>query len=280
MTEKGGRWPVSLHNKILRQAWRTVGACPKLGQVVTEHKFRQWKQNQKLTIPASLVLTRQGSSLTGLVSPQQLQMRLAAVNYTSAGRVEYDFRDQFICSGNINNRLSPVRDSQLNSEVDELFACEMDWRKTRSYQRLCQRLQDSGAFGHNNVHFSDSAQIDRYFERYVRLADSIDRYGYQPRAQLMLKSREGLGRTWRLEWGEQEVGVAIGPQGEIWRYRGGYHRTAIARNLGLSAMPVMVKLVHSNWLQACLKDSPGLTLKELSSVLVAHLGKGKKYRKC
>ncbi|MCL6270776.1 hypothetical protein M3P05_12660 [Sansalvadorimonas sp. 2012CJ34-2] len=268
---KGGRWPVPVKKKFPRLVRGAVGSCPGLGPAMAEYQFWQWKLSRKETISAALVLQALEDSLTCHISPQDLQMRLAAVQFGDDDRVEYDLRDQFICSGNMSDKLSPISESRLNREIDELFACEMDWRKTQSYQNLQKRLQDSGAFRHNNVSIAEPAHIDQYFERYVRLTDSIERHGYQSRRDLRTQHRKSVSRRWRLEQGEEEVGVAIGPRGEIWRYRGGYHRTAIARNLGLASMPVMIKLVHEECLRSCLAGNLEMGIEDACSLLASRV---------
>lgn len=180
------------------------------------------------------------------VPPSTLQQRLLAVGTSP---VPFDFRHQFIIAGDVTAQLTPIAESELDAEMVQLFAEGMQWRQTQAYQQLIERLHSAGSFRHNNVRLAQPQDIDRYFERYVRLVDSIERYGYQTRAALTRLHSGSMRRQWWLESGEQEVGVAIGPHGQIWRFGGGYHRTAIARLLNLATMPVMIRVVHDDWWQ-------------------------------
>ena len=185
------------------------------------------------------------------VTPASLKERLAAVGYGKDGGVTHDFRSHFLFEGDCAHLLTPIQQSRLDDEINQLFAQQMNWRKIQAYSYLRRRLKEGKPFRHNNVLMGTQADIDRYFERYVRLTESIDRHGYKTREELKRVSKTSMKRRWWMEAGEQEVGVAIGPAGEVWRFGGGYHRTAIARNLGLKSMPVRVRLVHGDAVNHC-----------------------------
>ena len=59
----------------------------------------------------------------------------------------------------------------------------------------------------------------------------------------------GGARSWWTELGEQDIGVAIDATGRLCKLPGGQHRFAIARALGLSEIPVQVRMLHVDVLQ-------------------------------
>ena len=242
-----GKWPRSVADQLARPFWSAAGACPGLGPWLLNKRMGIWEQNRS-TIPAALATGVLGDRLLINVAPVSLQERLAAVGYTADRIATHDFHSQFVFHGDCKHLLAPISQSLLDDEINQLFANQMIWAETSAYHRLYQRLREQGAFRHNNVSMESLRDIDRYFERYVRLAESISQYGYKSRNELQQSHGKGMKRLWWLEVGEQEVGIAIGPAGEVWRFGGGYHRTAIARNLGLESMPVQIRLVHGEWL--------------------------------
>jgi len=245
-----GRWPSPLKAKVMRAAWRTTGSVPGIGRALLNRSFRRWQQGHGM-VPAALALSVLDEQLLFRVNPASLTHRLAAVSWHDDGRRRHDFRDSFVTEGDLSGYLSPLIQDRLTAEIDQLFACRFRWRETLSWEALVQRLEARGRFVHNNVAMSSLADIDAYFRRYVALTEAIQVKGYRLRRELKAGAAASTGsaRPWRIERGEEEVGVAIGRNGELWRYRGGYHRTAIARNLGLKKMPVQVKLVHGDWLR-------------------------------
>ena len=221
-----------------------VGACPGVGSWLLDQRLNAWEKHRH-PVPAALAEQVLGEKLIAWVSPSSLTTRLAAVGYAKDGSISHDWRSQFIFDGEFEHLLSPVNNSKLDEEINQLFAEQMNWRTTQAYHDLHKHLNVRGSLRHNNVLIREQADLDRYFERYVRLAEIINKHGYKTRAELSRVRRSSMKRQWWIETGEQEVGVAIGPDGEVWRFGGGYHRTAIARNLGLDAMPVRVRLVHA-----------------------------------
>jgi ParB-like chromosome segregation protein Spo0J len=77
------------------------------------------------------------------------------------------------------------------------------------------------------------ADVDEYFERFVALFRSIEQHGVVRRA---------AGR-------DRDIGVALGPWGDLVRLPGGQHRLAIASVLGLERIPVQIRMVHADLLR-------------------------------
>ncbi|WP_019624875.1 hypothetical protein [Thioalkalivibrio thiocyanoxidans] len=73
--------------------------------------------------------------------------------------------------------------------------------------------------------------LDKYLERYRGLARSMAENGYVA----------GLGKD--------EIGVAIGPEGEFIKVANGNHRLAVARLTGVSQVVGEIQFVHREWLR-------------------------------
>jgi len=117
---------------------------------------------------------------------------------------------------------------------------------------------------HNGMPLRSADDVEAYCRHHLMLIESIRQHGVVRRSEL-----ERIGKTASrltansaaLERGETDAGVAIGPRGRLYRYRGGFHRTAAARELGLPSLPVQVKLVHLDWLREMIKET-GLPARE------------------
>lgn len=166
-------------------------------------------------------------------------------------------RDYFLVSGNWQPLVQPISESPLDREVRELIVAKGSPRQTESFASLMARLRHEGAFEHNGVALASERDIERYLVYHAALIDSIRANGVVRRADLAaLGTRHARpGSNGRLlESVETDAGVAIGPAGRLFRYRGGFHRTAAARELGLKSMPVQVKLVHVTWLRRTVRE--------------------------
>jgi len=96
-------------------------------------------------------------------------------------------------------------------------------------------------------------RIEAYFRYCIDLIQSVQKDGVVSRASLGIFGRIWLdhrgARPLALDSVERDVGVAITESGRLVRHLGGKHRTAVAHALGLSQMPVELRLVHVGWLR-------------------------------
>ena len=122
----------------------------------------------------------------------------------------------FLGRGDWRRWLTPVEDDPLLARTADLVA------------GLSQTSDDEG-------------------RRLLALADSIRSQGYKRRRELPQRPPTDVAGIVEAE--EGEVGIAIDADGGIHRLGGGRQRFAVARALGLPAIPVEVKLVHVGWLE-------------------------------
>lgn len=210
----------------------------------------------RYAIPFSLAERVLGGALLIEANPQTMRHWLVS-EAKSEEKLETP-RDYFVVDGPLGPLRRKVEDSQLDAEARELIACQGDHRSTRLFESLARRLSKQGAFHRNGVLFRSPADIEAYCRHHLALIESIKAHGVVRRSDL---ARIGASRPTPnagfLERVEADAGVAVGPNGRLLRYRGGFHRTAAARELGLNRMPVQVKLVHLGWLRGVV-DETGL----------------------
>jgi hypothetical protein len=103
-------------------------------------------------------------------------------------------------------------------------------------------------------------EIDRYLQGVIDLHQRIGREGYRARPS---------GAPGR------EITVRVGRDGRFTKCGQGTHRLAITRLLGVPAVPVVVDLMHWDWVVACQQQRRTATLRqaveeELADIARAH----------
>jgi hypothetical protein len=136
--------------------------------------------------------------------------------------------------------------------MEAIFQPEDSLQETAAYRQLLSVAALGRPQIHNGVRLSTPELIRNYFKHYRDLKLSIEKHGFLQRRQV---SREissafahNMVRSSKAELQEREVSIAISADGEPIRIVGGHHRTAIAQRIGLTRMPVQVRLVHAKWL--------------------------------
>lgn len=156
--------------------------------------------------------------------------------------------------------MRPFCKSAAMVEANQLLAHRFDFRQTRVYQRHKSRLDPDNGLRRYNLALGTVQQLDDYFERYVALFRSVQVHGLLPHDQAAHLgtplARPSLIRDWRSARYERDIGVAVGPKGELLALPGGKHRLAIAHALGLPTVPVEVRLLHTGWLAGLNADAP------------------------
>jgi hypothetical protein len=209
-------------------------------------------------VPLGLVLPAAGPQLLGRVATAGVSLRLHDwFNYHGRSAHVGGF---FQLGGNWQPLLSLIDDSLVMREAQQVHDAGFRFANTVIYDQYVRRIGMGKPVLRGKVVLDSIDLIDAYFSRYVALFRSIEADGLQHRA---VHDRVGPQRVglngWRqrlAEWGEREIGVAIGENGQLLRLPGGQHRAAIARVLGLPLLPVQVRLVHADWLARQPEPSP------------------------
>ena len=82
----------------------------------------------------------------------------------------------------------------------------------------------------------------------------VSNHSQAPGMWLSSFARPSVRLPW-VEFGELDIGVAIGAGGELYRFASGKHRTAAAKALGLTSMPAEIRLVNAHWLSRQIAES-------------------------
>jgi hypothetical protein len=122
---------------------------------------------------------------------------------------------------------APFREEQMR----QLFVERLPFRETRIYQAMRDQLITHGRT--KFPHCTSEAEITAYFERLERLFLSIKTDGYTRRKPADANAGE--------------ITVRVGRDGSAIKCGQGTHRLAIVRVLGLPSVPVVVDLMHTEW---------------------------------
>ncbi len=148
----------------------------------------------------------------------------------------------------------PIAKNAVDVEVRELFSSRFDFRKTKTFAKMMRGVQIGDPTIRNGFGLNTEEAIRRYFSHVLKLTDSISRHGLlnrlDPRREPLMAEFDAAAFPTLVTGGADDTGIAIDANGELFRIVGGNHRTAIARELGLRAVPSAIGLVHKTWLNA------------------------------
>jgi hypothetical protein len=216
------------------------------------------RRGQGFFVATPYVLSRMSERLMAEIPIAALRLRL--VDWICWGGARLHIGTRFIGAGDWSGISSSVMDSPVVREAYEIFERGLNYRATPAYARYLERAENGNPVRRNNVLLASRDLVDAYFRRFVDLFRSIQLHGVLRRKGCLRcagLSRPSSIRRLPTEWGEKEIGIAIGRKGQVYRLPGGQHRAAIAIVLGLETLPVQVRLVHSEWALQQWKDHDG-----------------------
>ena len=183
------------------------------------------------------------------IDPAILDRRLEH-RFRLDGRV-YNIREMFLGAGDWRPLLRRLDLSSTHREVAEIVEAGFDYRATPSYRSGIERARGPKPMRRNFVLLASDDKVEAYFRQTAEMCRSIQEFGLVRRSDYGRRLSSFASPSVRLPWiefGEVDVGVAIGAAGEVYRFASGKHRTAAARALKLKSMPVEIRLVHADWL--------------------------------
>lgn len=196
-----------------------------------------------------------GTRLVIEIDPLRVKQRLS--HRLPAEDLVY-LQDRFVGAGNWNAILKPLSASATHRDVQEIVRKGLDYRKTEAYLHAIERSRGPKPVRRNFVALRSPQLVEAYFRNVVDLCRSLSENGVERRADH--RSFTGVFRRWniRLPWVElmeADIGLAIGPGGEIFHFGSGKHRIAAAQALGLKSVPVEARMVHAAWLERQIASS-------------------------
>lgn len=190
------------------------------------------------------------------IDPAMLERRLEH-RFWLDGQVRI-IRDRFLGAGDWTPLLSRLHRSTTHREVAEVVEAGLDYRATPMYAKALNRARGPKPMRRNFVRLSSPDKVEAYFRQTAEMCRSIEEFGLMRRSdygrRLSSFARPSIRLPW-VEFGELDIGVAIGARGELYRFASGKHRTAAAQALKLTSIPVEIRLVHADWLARQMAES-------------------------
>lgn len=260
----------SRHEGPLSEAWAALRGVLPLRHAAFEKRLAQGlAEAERLGsgfflggFPARRAL---GADLVIEVDPRRIEHRLE--HRVAEGEHVYLIRDRFLGAGDWSPLLTSLRNASTYREVEEIVQAGLDYRETRAYRMALERAGGPNPVNRNFVALSSPERVATYFRLTAELCRSIRERGVERRSArgrcLSASPRSAAVRLPWVEWGEADIGAAVGPDGTIYRFASGKHRTAAAQALGLESMPVEVRMVHAGWLRALMRDGTASTVEAL-----------------
>jgi hypothetical protein len=255
-----GVWSLSPGESATARAIATLKALLPLRRADFERRLvRAMKEAARgeggFFLPAFSARRALGADLIVEVKPLSIRKRLYH-RLPDAKRVY--LQDRFLGCGSWRPLLQPLAASSTHRDVQEIIAAGFDYRRTDAYQHAMTRLRGPHPIRRNFVALKSPELVEGYFRQLADLCLSIRDNGVRRREQI--RSTAGLFKnpTVRLPWVEfmeSDIGLAVGPEGEIFHFASGKHRTAASQALRLATVPAEVRVVHLVWLQRQIKDT-------------------------
>jgi hypothetical protein len=193
-----------------------------------------------------------GPALRLEVDPARLKMRIN--DYVRDHSGDRWIGTSFLDAADWSNVLEPIEDSPVHRGVFSLVEAGADYHESRAFRDLTLLIKMGQPGVRNGLPLRTEADVEAYIRYCHDLIASVRKQGvvrHRPaNAFYRLRIRHRDTRSVLIDASERDIGVAIGPSGEMVRHLGGKHRTAIAMALKLPRLPVEVRMVHVRWLAA------------------------------
>jgi hypothetical protein len=197
-----------------------------------------------------------GQRLVIDVDPTMIRYRLR--HRMTVSNAPVNLHDKFLGAGDWADLLQPIADSSTHREVSEIVAMDMDYRRTQAYRVAVERAGGDNPVERNFVALKTPELVESYYRLTTDLCRSIEKHGVGRRSEYRGAVNLFKNPRVRLPWVElmeSDVGVAVGPNGELYRFASGKHRTAAAQSMRLPSIPVEVRMVHETWLRRQMTDA-------------------------
>ena len=168
------------------------------------------------------------------------------------------FFDWFIVGGDWHLDHGLVNEDRNYLEIRDLLMYEGDFQRSPAYRRCVQELEEG--IPQKGVHgklFASEEDIIETFRYYLALVASMKNNGYRA----ILETTKVTP--------ERHIGVCIAPDGELFHFRTGHHRLAIAQQTGVSPVLVHVHCVHPLWVGAAMREHGGGEVEAIGAALAA-----------
>ena len=187
-----------------------------------------------------------GDKLVFWIDPKLLRRRL--LDRVSADGADFWLSDRFLDGADWSAVIRPVEDLAEHRDMLQLVTYGARYPEMPLFREFASRIRSGQPPKRYGKILDDEDKLHAYFRYFLQLADNIREHGFQQQSALPTRPAEGVEVRGRWAARQRNIGVAIASNGEVLRFLGGRHRTAIAQALSLPAVAVEVRLVHAGWL--------------------------------
>ena len=160
-------------------------------------------------------------------------------------------RENFLWNGDWDKKvikISKYRNFSTNyNSVFQIYKDNINYKRSDEFLNKLQQIKD----GKKYIRFKNINNLNNYFLSLDRLKDSLKKNGYL--SQTKLKNKRKYNKILNKKYGEDEIGVVIGRNGELIKLEdkyGGTHRFALCQILSIKNIIVNVKAIHSTFLSS------------------------------
>lgn len=186
--------------------------------------------------------------LTFWIDPGRLTRRLH--DRVSLRGADIWLSDRFVDPGDWSEVIRPVHQLAEHRDMIELVSYGARYPDMPVFRELSDRIGTGRPARRYGQLLNTEEKLHRYFRYFLQLVESIRENGFQEQGRLSAagpaKGTDARGK--KFAGRQRNIGVAIAADGEVLRFLGGRHRTAIAQALLLPAVPVEIRLVQDDWL--------------------------------
>lgn len=168
------------------------------------------------------------------------------------------FFECFIVGGDWHLDHGLVNEDRNYLEMRDLLIYKDEFQHSPAYRKCVHELEEGTP--QKGVHgklFACEEDIIETFRYYLALAASMKNNGYRA----ILETTKSTP--------ERHIGVCIAPDGELFHFRTGHHRLAIAQLSGVSPVMVHVHCVHPLWVEGALREHGSDEIEAIGAALAA-----------
>ncbi len=158
-------------------------------------------------------------------------------------------RENFLWNGDWDKKvikISKYRNFNVNyNSVFQIYKDKISYKKSDEFLKKLQQIKD----GKKKLRIKNINNLNNYFLSLDRLKNSLKKNGYL--SQTKLKNKRKYNKILKEKYGDDEIGVVIGRNGEIIKLEdkyGGTHRFALCQILNIKNIIINVKAIHSTFL--------------------------------
>lgn len=234
---------INEHPTVEAPLYRLRDGCAKL--MVDAARFRMRLDHDAPTNPYRIYWV-DPAQITASISWQELTTarsesipdRFTLPNYHFAGRV---------VDGEWDTDRRPFRESVIYRSFQAHFEAGVPWPETDLYEQCLALIEEGGSpWG-----CSSPTDVDRRCREIERLYETVAEEGYSTQAELMESGTHPFDHARANKYArtvDGEIALTVGRDGELLFYDG-RNRLAIAKLLGVDAVPVVILVRHSQWQQ-------------------------------